>query len=39
MPYSRDNFGYYCDNYRIQYTEKGGPDGNLYATGITRQGC
>ncbi len=39
MPYSPDNFGYYCVNYRIQYAEKGVRDGNLYATGIKRVGC
>ncbi len=27
-----DNFGYYFDNYRIQYEGNAGVDGNLYAT-------
>lgn len=33
--YYRDNFRYYCRDYRIQYAGNGVPNGNLYATGIT----
>jgi hypothetical protein len=36
MTYCRDNFRYYCLNYRIQYAGKGVRNGNLYSTGMTR---